>query len=114
MATISQSTNVSMNPVDDFAELKNGVIVRRYSIIGTPHVCYVAYRKAAKYTGEYSSLLRTKTYGLLGDITTYHLPEHIALMPYGPKRSEACKAYRKSLELEAREAINAAFPEDFE
>lgn len=93
-------------------KLANGLIARRYRIIGTDHYEYEALRPTADggYRG-YSSFSRVDDV-LCGVVGSELLPADLDALPaYSHERSQAVKAWSDARNAEARAAILQAFPE---
>lgn len=97
---------------NDHVKLANGLIARRYRIIGTDHYEYEALRPTADggYRG-YSSFSRVDDV-LCGVVGSELLPADLDALPvYSHERSQAVKAWGDARHAEARQAIVQAFPE---
>lgn len=105
--------NPTMQHIDDYVPLENGMIAHRYNILGTTIVCYVVYESSRPF-GMHSSITHHRQYGWLGDIVTRPLPKDLdALTPRSLERATKVRAYYAAQELETERLIRQAFPDDF-
>ena len=97
-------------PANEDRTLDNGIIVRRYRILGTPVLCYDAWELAEGWTSHQTM---TTMHGVsYGDITSRRNDDTYAQLPGGsPERIAAVRAHYEATYNASYAAILAAFPE---
>lgn len=109
---LERNVNPTQEYISDYLDLDGGIVIHRYSLIGTSLVAYEVLERSS-VLGAHSTITfhQNRWYGSL---TTRKLPQYIDVLPLGSNvRIAAVQAYHEELERQAEAIVRAAFPADF-